>query len=209
MFFHFLPCLLSWTARSLLQRCVSFYDRDEVRNGTVGVGTLMADRQVFPWATNGFSNSNCRAGRCRNDGHCAPSPSKVRMRKVQDPLIVRITVHRHHETFVYSDIIIQDLHNRRKAFCRTWTVGNNMIFFRIIIIFIDAQYKRLYIRTFAWSAYDDFFRSGLQMLSRPALSVKIRTLRTTSTPRSSMVEHRIFLGKDFDLFSSTMMWSLS
>src|SRR4029453_14404499 len=93
----------------------------------------------------------CSRGRRDDVDRRRPRASQILMRKIQDALVVRITVYGAHESMRDSEFVVKNLRHRRETIRGTARVGNNLVLRRIedVIVHTDTN---VYVGVFCWGS---------------------------------------------------------
>ena len=86
------------------------------------------------------------------------------MRQIQNLLIIGVRVNCGHKPLDDSEMVVDDLGHRSQTVRGTGSIGNNVVFGRIILIFVDAQHDGD-VFPFGRRANDDFLGPGLDVLA--------------------------------------------
>ena len=82
------------------------------------------------------------------------------MRKIENALVVGVTVNRAHESMRDREFVIQRLCHGRETVRRATGVGDDFVLLRIVSAIVHADANR-HVRIFGWRADQHAFGSGL------------------------------------------------
>ena len=77
--------------------------------------------------------------------------SQILMRKIEDALVVRVTVYGAHESMRDSELVMQNLRHRRETIRSAARVGNNLVLLGIVDVVVHPDTNR-YVGVFRWRA---------------------------------------------------------
>src|SRR3990170_849851 len=133
------------------ERCVELLDRGVAGDGRGEVddahgGRRDAEAEAVELALEVRDDQGERlrgAGGGRDDVQPgSASATRVLVRDVQDPLIVRVRVDRVHEATLDADEVVSDLHGWGQAVRRATRVADDVVGSRVVLLIVDAQDDR-------------------------------------------------------------------